>query len=83
MTCVRTLRRNEIEGEIQRHLDLRSEDSVVLIEGDDYLLVKKTHSVAPEDRFRQLCVETETRFQKAGVTPKDVEDAVRWARESS
>lgn len=83
MDRVRTLKRDQIEEEIRRHFDLRSEDSVVVIEGEDFLLLKKAYSVAPEDRFRRLCAETETRFQKTGVTPKDVEEAIRWARESS
>jgi|GEM_PF-6323642 hypothetical protein len=82
MSKVRTVKRQQLEEKIEKLFDTRS-DSVVLVEGDDFLLVKQAHSVPPEERFRQLCDETQSRFEQTGVTPKDVEDAIRWARESS
>ena len=83
MSRVRTLKRSQVESEIRKHLDLHTEDSVVLVEGEDFLLLKKSHTVPPEERFQQLCAETEKRFRERHVTPEDVDDAIRWARESS
>lgn len=36
-----------------------------------------------EERFNTLVNNIEERFKKNGVTKKDIEDAVKWAKESS
>jgi AbrB family looped-hinge helix DNA binding protein len=36
-----------------------------------------------EERFNKLAKNIEARFEKDGVTRKDIEDAVKWAKESS
>jgi antitoxin PrlF len=36
-----------------------------------------------EERFNALAKNIEERFKKDGVTKKDIEDAVKWAKESS
>lgn len=41
---------------------------------------RQAHSLPPEERFRQLCDEAQSRVERAGITPKDIEDAIRWAR---
>ena len=72
----------ELSLEIEHHLDLRSGDPLVLIEGDDFVLVKKAASGDLVERFDELAARTEARFERLGVTPEDVEDAIAWARES-
>lgn len=34
----------------------------------------------PEEALRRLSERAQTRFDEAGVTDEDVEDAIRWAR---
>ena len=82
MSRVRTLKRDQVESEVQRHLDLHTDDSVVLVEGEDFLLLKRNHTVPPEEGFQQLCAETEKRFRERRATPEDIDDAIRWARQT-
>lgn len=41
--------------------------------------------MSPEEaeRFDKLAERTRARFQELGLSPKDVEDAIAWARGSS
>jgi bifunctional DNA-binding transcriptional regulator/antitoxin component of YhaV-PrlF toxin-antitoxin module len=85
MSAVKTLppeRIGDLGARILDHLELRSGDSLVLIEGEDFVLVKRAPATV-RDRFEELSTETRERFERLGVEPEDVERAVRWARESS
>lgn len=73
-----------LSQEIERHLSIRSGDPLVLIEGNDFVLVKKASSVVDRvDRFDELAARTRSRFQELGLSLKDVDDAISWARGSS
>ena len=61
---------------------MRSGDSLVLVEGDDFVLVKRA-APPPPDLFERLSEETRARFERLGLAPDEAERAVRWARESS
>lgn len=85
MSRVKTVPPESIETlgiEIREHLDLKSGDSVVLVEGEDFVLVKRA-SAAPRERFEEISARTRSRFERLGLEPDEVERAVRWARESS
>ncbi len=73
----------DLSLEIRRHLDLRTGDPLVLIEGEDFVLVKKTTSADPVERFDELASRTRRRFEELQVAPKDVDEAIAWARGSS
>lgn len=83
MSRVKTVPSDRLEAEIFEHLALGSGDALVLIEGTDFVLVKR--ATAPElvERFERLASETRERFEKLGIEPEEVERAVRWARDSS
>lgn len=68
---------------ITQHLGLQTGDSVVVVEGDDYVLVKRAVVASPVRDFDELASRTRQRFEALGIEPQDVEDAVRWARGSS
>lgn len=36
-----------------------------------------------DEQFDRLATKVEERFKKAGITRKDVEEAIKWARKSS
>jgi hypothetical protein len=78
-TCVST----ELGVEIVRRLRLKAEEPVLIIEGEDFVLVKRAPAQSPLERFEALAAETAERFQDRKITPDDVDDAVRWSRESS
>ncbi len=69
--------------EIESHLGLSSGEPLVLIKGDDFVLVKKTAFRSPIEKFDNLATGTRERFDKLGLTEEDVKDAVAWARASS
>ena len=63
-------------------LNLRDGEYVLLYpQGEGVRLERAT--VSPAERFETLAARTEERFAEQGVTPRDVEEAIRWARESA
>ncbi len=85
MSNVKTVPPDKIEdlgSEISQHLRLKDGDSLVLIEGDDFVLVKRA-AISRVDRFEKLSLETRMKLERLGVGPEEAERAVRWARESS
>jgi hypothetical protein len=86
MSRVRTLLKTELSEvgpAILQHLQPQSEDSFVLIEGDDFVLVKRASVRSPLQRFEKLASQVQERFADRNLGDEDVERAVRWARESS
>jgi bifunctional DNA-binding transcriptional regulator/antitoxin component of YhaV-PrlF toxin-antitoxin module len=85
MSRVKTVRADEIGDlgiEIREHLALKAGDSLVLVEGEDFVLVKRAGAPARE-RFEEISSRTQSRFERLGLEPDEVERAVQWARESS
>jgi bifunctional DNA-binding transcriptional regulator/antitoxin component of YhaV-PrlF toxin-antitoxin module len=85
MSSVRTVRAGEVGNlgsEIREHLALKAEDSLVLVEGEDFVLVKRAGAPARE-RFEEISSRTQSRFERLSLEPDEVERAVQWARESS
>jgi hypothetical protein len=85
MSRIKTIpgdRMQEVGAEILGHLAPQPGDSLVLIEGDDFVLVKRA-SRPLSQRFEELADATRERFEQLGIEPDDVTSAVRWARESS
>jgi bifunctional DNA-binding transcriptional regulator/antitoxin component of YhaV-PrlF toxin-antitoxin module len=83
MSRVKTVPSSRLEAEIFKHLDLESGDPLVLIEGGDFVLVKRATTPSLVERFDKLATETEERFEQSGIEQDEVERAVRWARDSS
>jgi bifunctional DNA-binding transcriptional regulator/antitoxin component of YhaV-PrlF toxin-antitoxin module len=85
MSRVKTVSPGKIDSlgiEIREHLELKSGDSLVLIEGEDFVLVKRA-GTSRQERFEEISARTRSRFERLGLEPDEVERAVRWARESS
>ncbi len=85
MSRVKTLPPEKVENlgsEIRELLALKPGDSLVLIEGEDFVLVRRA-GTPPRERFEALSAQTRSRFERLGLEPDEVERAIRWARESS
>jgi bifunctional DNA-binding transcriptional regulator/antitoxin component of YhaV-PrlF toxin-antitoxin module len=85
MSRVKTVRAEEIGDlgiEIREHLALKAEDSLVLVEGEDFVLVKRA-GAPPKERFEEISARIQSRFERLSLEPDEVERAIRWARESS
>lgn len=72
----------DLGSEIVGHLALKADDSLVLIEGGDFVLVKRAGAPSRE-RFDEIASRARNRFERLGLEPDEVEQAVRWARGSS
>jgi len=81
--AVSTLGPSELGAEIVRRLRLKAEEPVLIVEGEDFVLVKRAPTQSPLERFEALAAETAERFRDRKITPEDVDAAVRWSRESS
>ncbi|MHB8763740.1 MAG: hypothetical protein ACYDA8_05290 [Deferrisomatales bacterium] len=81
--AVSTIGPAQLGAEIARRLRLKGDEPVLLVEGSDFVLVKRAPTESPLERFESLAAETHKRAQELGITPEDVEDAIRWARGSS
>ena len=57
MSRVKTVAPEHVGDEILGHLEIRREDSLVLVEGDDFVLVKRARRSRFE-RFEHLAEET-------------------------
>jgi bifunctional DNA-binding transcriptional regulator/antitoxin component of YhaV-PrlF toxin-antitoxin module len=81
--AVSTIGPSQLGAEIARRLRLKEDEPVLLVEGSDFVLVKRAPTESPLERFRALTAETHKRVQVAGLTPDMVDEAIRWARGSS
>lgn len=66
---------------LREALGFRDGDYVLVFPQGQGMRIEKA-AVSPLERFEDLAVRTEERFKRQGVTPRDVEEAVRWAREN-
>lgn len=73
----------ELGAEIVRRLRLKAGEPVLIVEGGDFVLVKRAPTQRPLERFEALAAETAERFQDRRITSEDVDDAVRWSRKLS
>jgi hypothetical protein len=83
MSRVKTVPSDRLETEIFKHLDLAAGDALVLIEGNDFVLVKRATEPPLVERFDKLATEVSEQVEEYGVEPEEVERAVRWASDSS
>lgn len=81
--AVSTIGPSELGAEIVRRLRLKAKEPVLIVEGSDFVIVKRAPTESPLERFRMLTAETHKRVQEAGLSPDTVDEAIRWARGSS
>lgn len=79
--AVSTIEPTQLGAEISRRLRLKIDEQVLIVEGTDFVLVKRAPSEKPLERFKALAAETADRFQELDISPEDVDDAVKCARE--
>ncbi len=78
----------KLSGKGQLTLPKKLREKYGLKEGDFLLIfpqgqglrVEKA-AVSPLARFQEIAAETAQRFEKEGIEPETVEEAVRWARD--
>lgn len=73
---------SQLGAEIARRR-LKVDEPLLLVEGGDFVLVKRASTERPVARFEALAAETAERFQEGEGTPEDVDAADSWVRESS
>ncbi|CCO08449.1 Transcriptional regulator, AbrB family [Desulforamulus hydrothermalis Lam5 = DSM 18033] len=63
--------------ELRKHLKIKEGDYILFKKNGTKIEIKKM--VEPND-FENFARPIRERFQKGGITPEDVEDAINWAR---
>ena len=71
-----------IPKEIRRRLHF-TEGAYLVWKPKGAQVVVERAAVSPTEDFDQLAQRVAERFSEKGITRADVEDAIRWARESS
>jgi len=79
VTKVSSKGQTTIPKPIRVRFDVESEGYVVWEEEDGIVRVRPT-PVPPTDDFEELSSRIAERFSDKGITPEDVEEAIRWAR---
>lgn len=71
-----------IPGKIRRKLNLATGDYLLFYPRKNEVQIKKV-LLSPEEEFDKLAERIEKKFKRLGITRKDVQDAIKWAREKS
>ena len=70
----------EIPQEIKENLHLKPNDNLLVSSGDDFIIIRKIRKPSLDERFRSLSEKVRRKFKNEGITPKDVDKAIKWAR---
>ncbi len=67
---------------IRKKEKLNPSDRFLAFEIKDGIIFKKVHMPNPREEFEALTKDIRAHVKKRGITPKDVEDAIAWARKT-
>ena len=70
-----------IPSEIKESLDFKKDDNLFVFNGKDFIIIRKIKQASLNERFVNLSNTIAKKFQEKGVSEKDVEKAIQWARE--
>jgi len=71
----------KIPSEIERSLDLRKDDKLFVLDGKDFIIIKKMKQPSLSERYITLSNKIAKNFEEKGVNEADVAEAIKWARE--
>jgi len=69
-----------IPKKVRNKLKIAPGDFVLFEEKKDEVVLKKA-MLSPEEDFNKLVAVLDKKVKKLGITDKDIEDAIRWARQ--
>lgn len=69
-----------IPKKVRNKLKIAPGDFVLFEEKKDEVVLKKA-ILSPEEEFNKLVAVLDKKVKKLGITDKDIEDAIRWARQ--
>jgi antitoxin PrlF len=66
-----------VPTELRKHLNIKEGDYILFERKGSKVEIKK---MVPPNDFEDFARPIRERFQKEGITPEDIEDAINWAR---
>lgn len=72
-----------VPQDIREKEDFAPGDHFISVPVRDGVLFKKVRISSPKIEFSKLAKEIESKFKARRISPKDIDEAVRWARKSS
>ncbi len=67
----------------RKRMDIQEGDELLAIGDDDSILIKKVERTSLKREFEQAAKDVRKRAKKLGLTPQDLQDAIKEARESA
>jgi antitoxin PrlF len=65
---------------IRKQIQAKKGDYLVFRVKNEKIEIEKV-VISPQDRFEKLTSGVEERFKRLGISPKDLEEGLRWAQE--
>ena len=69
-----------IPKQVRNKLKIAPGDFVLFEEKNEEVVLKKAR-LSPEEEFNKLVAVLDRKVKKLGITDKDIEDAIKWARQ--
>ncbi|MCD6317670.1 AbrB/MazE/SpoVT family DNA-binding domain-containing protein [Candidatus Aerophobetes bacterium] len=69
-----------IPKQVRNKLKIAPGDFVLFEEKNEEVVLKKAR-LSPEEEFNKLVAVLDKKVKKLGITDKDIEDAIKWARQ--
>lgn len=69
-----------IPKELRKKLEIKPGDFVIFAEEGKKVVLKKAR-ISPEKEFNKLVAVLDKKVKQLGIKDKDIEDAVKWARQ--
>jgi len=69
-----------IPKQVRNKLKIAPGDFVLFEEKNEEVVLKKAR-FSPEEEFNKLIAVLDKKVKKLGITDKDIEDAIKWARQ--
>ncbi len=69
-----------IPKQVRNRLKIAPGDFVLFEEEKEKVVLKKAR-LSPEEEFDKLIAVLDKKVKKLGITDKDIEDAIKWARQ--
>ncbi|MBE0478729.1 AbrB/MazE/SpoVT family DNA-binding domain-containing protein [Candidatus Aerophobetes bacterium] len=69
-----------IPKEVREKLGIAPGDFILFAQEGERVVLKKAR-VSPEEEFNKLVSILDKKVKQLGITDKDIEDAVKWARQ--
>ena len=66
--------------EIKNSFNLKKDDKLFIFKNKDSIIIQKIQRPPLKDRFKKISQSVSNKFKEKGISEKDVDEAIQWAR---